>query len=326
MVVDRTHWLLGIAALASAGVAEAAPTAVAAAEALYREGRALLAEQKYDLACAKLAKSQELDPAVGTLGLLALCNESRGRTATAWQQYVDVAAQAKSAGQEERASAAAERAQDLESKLSRLRVVVQQPSDGQTVTLNGELLKRAAWDSFVPVDPGAISVRSLAPGKEPWQDTMSLPSAGGRVSITVPPLAKRKGDGAVLQPRESPATPAPTRPPAARDTGGGSPWLAWTSLGLGATGLIVGGVFALDARKKRDDSDPFCNAQDICTQDGVDLRDDALTSARISTVAVGIGVVGLAVGTVLLLTQDSSPQARRAARVSSSRRGVAWRF
>jgi hypothetical protein len=105
--------------------------------------------------------------------------------------------------------------------------------------------------------------------------------------------------------------------------------LAWTVLGVGAAGLTVGGAYALDARAKRDDSEPFCDARDVCTQEGVDLRDDAIASARISTVSVGVGLVGIAVGAVLLITHGSgrgSDRALAARRLSVSARGAGIRF
>ena len=52
-----------------------------AAEALFREGRALLEQHEYREACDKLQKSQQLDPAVGTLLGLGHCYELQARVA-----------------------------------------------------------------------------------------------------------------------------------------------------------------------------------------------------------------------------------------------------
>ena len=66
--------------------AGAEPRDPAAAEWLFREGRALMKKGDFAPACAKLAESQRLDPAVGTLMNLAECEERIGRTASAWQR------------------------------------------------------------------------------------------------------------------------------------------------------------------------------------------------------------------------------------------------
>src|SRR6188508_1232334 len=71
----------------------------AAAEALFIEGRRLVAEGKTAEGCAKFAESQALDPGVGTLLNLARCYERIGRTASAWTTYREAASRAQAAGQ-----------------------------------------------------------------------------------------------------------------------------------------------------------------------------------------------------------------------------------
>ena len=63
-----------------------APTSTdkVAAEALFEEGRRLVAAGSFVDACPKFADSQRLDPSPGTLLNLASCYEKLGRSATAW--------------------------------------------------------------------------------------------------------------------------------------------------------------------------------------------------------------------------------------------------
>ncbi|NUO54275.1 MAG: hypothetical protein HOV80_35980, partial [Polyangiaceae bacterium] len=62
---------------------------------LFEEGRALMAEGKYDLACTKLEESHKLRPGIGALFNLADCNERRGRLGTADKLFSEVAERTK---------------------------------------------------------------------------------------------------------------------------------------------------------------------------------------------------------------------------------------
>jgi len=65
-----------------AGVARADDSASAArASALFEEGRRLMAAEKYDAACAKLAESQALDPAPDTAFDLGICYQRASQAA-----------------------------------------------------------------------------------------------------------------------------------------------------------------------------------------------------------------------------------------------------
>ena len=79
-----------LAALCVARTVHAEPTANDKTEAdhLFDEGRALLAKGNADAACTKFEQSIAKDPrAVGTLLNLALCNERRGKVATALRLF-----------------------------------------------------------------------------------------------------------------------------------------------------------------------------------------------------------------------------------------------
>ena len=117
-----TMLALGIA-LAPAAFAGDASTQ-AAAEALFREGRALMQQGKYPEACQKLKESQRLDPGAGTLLNLAACYERGGQTASAWATYREAAASAARSGRKDWEATARERAHQLEPTLSSLTIDV----------------------------------------------------------------------------------------------------------------------------------------------------------------------------------------------------------
>src|SRR5512140_214162 len=92
---------LALASFAPMARAENDP---AAAQSLFTEAKRLMADGRYPEACAKLEESQRLDPGMGTKYQLATCYAHVGRTASAWAAFLDVAAQAKTAGQSARES------------------------------------------------------------------------------------------------------------------------------------------------------------------------------------------------------------------------------
>src|ERR1041384_7022387 len=87
--MQRSHgsiqlWATVLAAVvACPKAARAEPDSVAAAETLFREGREAVKRADYAVACPKFQESQRLDPAIGTLLNLALCEESWGGLADA---------------------------------------------------------------------------------------------------------------------------------------------------------------------------------------------------------------------------------------------------
>src|SRR5688572_25737334 len=58
-----------------------------AAEVLFREARAAMRKGDVARACPKFAESYRLDPSLGTLLNLALCEEQQGRIVSAWTKF-----------------------------------------------------------------------------------------------------------------------------------------------------------------------------------------------------------------------------------------------
>ena len=75
---------VGLASLVSR---PAAAGNAAAAEALFNQAHAAMSAHDYDTACQRFAESNRLDPAVGTLLNLGVCEAARGRVATAWELF-----------------------------------------------------------------------------------------------------------------------------------------------------------------------------------------------------------------------------------------------
>jgi tetratricopeptide (TPR) repeat protein len=88
----RTAWAAVIATTQAWTFAVRAESESTDAEILFREGREAFKKGDYAAACPKFEESQRLDPAIGTLLNLALCEERWGRLADARRHLGEVLA------------------------------------------------------------------------------------------------------------------------------------------------------------------------------------------------------------------------------------------
>src|SRR5690606_19561361 len=110
---------LTVPGVASAQGAPGAPAAddAARADALFEEGRALMASGDHAAACAKLEESQRIRPGIGTLFNLADCHEKTGQLVLAYREFTEVAERTRVALQADREKIARERLAALEAKV-----------------------------------------------------------------------------------------------------------------------------------------------------------------------------------------------------------------
>lgn len=304
----------------AAGYAAAETTASqrATAEALFQQATALMEQKRFDEACEKLAGSQELDPALGTMLYLADCYEQSGKTASAWALFREAAEKSKRAGQPEREQIAAERATSLEGRLSQLTIVVPPAVrvPGLEVAVNGASVPHASWNGPMPVDPGATRIEAQAPGKKPWATRLTVATGPAKQSVELPPLT------------DAPRA-APLASPVAAPTSSSQKTIGYVIGAAGIVALAAGGVMGYRAYKLDKESRGECRADEpnACTPDGVEQREDAKAAAALSTIAT-IGGAGLAItGLALVVTapsqsEPSEAETRRVSRVTLSLSGT----
>jgi hypothetical protein len=184
-------YALGLAlALSLSGVRQASAQSVdqAIAATLFNEGRQLMGEEKYELACAKFEQSHRLDPGGGTVLNLAICREKQGKTMSAWAAYREAVALARRDGRSDRETLGLEGIGRLEPGLSRVTVNVTGRTPGLAVTLDQVVIGEAAYGTPLPVDPGEHAMRASAAGYEPWQGSFRIGPSGDRQEVTVPAL------------------------------------------------------------------------------------------------------------------------------------------
>jgi hypothetical protein len=203
--------LLGCAAccglLATSPTLRAQGDQIAAAEALFVQGRQAMAEARYDVACEAFAESNRLDPAVGTMFNLALCERKRGRIASSWAMYRSVLE--KLPPRDPRVAVARQAADELEARLPKLTVnVAEGVPEGAKVFRDEFELTDAMRGLPLPVDPGSYVLVLQIPGHADRKVNVSL-AEGETKSITL------EAGPESPTPAAAPPTNAPAPPPAA---------------------------------------------------------------------------------------------------------------
>jgi hypothetical protein len=276
-------------------------------------------DERFSEACPKFEESLRLDHGMGTQFNLAHCWEKLGRTASAWALFLDVAAAARAANQQQREAAARKRASELEPQLTRLRVSVPDPASGTVVTRDEQAVGEAAWGTAVPVDPGDHNIVVTAPGKVPWSHTVQVPASAKTFSVEVPSLSEAPEEHIPSMDHEVDGTAAPASP---RDGAGpGSQRVAAIVVGgVGLVGVAAGTVFALQSRNANDKALGLCRSSSVDSQgyavtgclndtelrEWQGVRDDAKQKQLLSYVSFGVGGAALVAAIVLYATADGS--------------------
>jgi serine/threonine-protein kinase len=273
--------------------ADASALDKASAEALFQDAMKLMADQHYPDACPKLEESQRLDPAMGTQFRLAECYEAIGRTASAWASYLEVVDSARNAAQADRERVASARAQSVESKLSRLTVVVTTPDlPGLEVRRHGVVVGRAQWGLSIPVDPGTYDVAASAPGKLPWSSVATVRGDVASSTLQIPELHDAPiVPTPLLQAPTPPSKPWMSPPPSEKPSPRWGP-LRTTGLvvaGAGVVGLGLGAAFGVDAVSKQNAANSSGCSGVRCSPSAGATRDEARNAANLATVFFTVG-------------------------------------
>jgi hypothetical protein len=285
------------------------------AEQLFRDGKKLFHEKRYEEACPKLKASYDLDEGIGALGMLANCQEKLGKIASAWSNYLAVAAKAKAANQPDREKIARERAKDLEKRLMRLSVMVPANNvvpDLQIIRDGSVEIVQDLWGSAVPVDPGEHTIVAKAKGYLKWTKTFKVSVEGATETITVPKLEidptpppdTTASNSAVVPPPPPPTTTVMAPPPPREDPGANQRTWGFVIGGVGLVGVTIGSILGVNAITRWDEAG--CKNGLCATQAKKDTADQAKKFADFSTVAFVIGGIAVAGGLTMILTAPSA--------------------
>lgn len=165
--------------------APAADDGAARADALFEEGRALMASGDNEAACTKFEESQAIRPGIGTLFNLAECHEKIGKLVLAYREYAEVAERTKVALQADREKIARERLTALEARVPRVVIVVPDDQKDAKVELDGTELPPAGWNVPQPLEPGEHKVRAQYGKQKPYEQSFTVAEGDEPVTITI---------------------------------------------------------------------------------------------------------------------------------------------
>lgn len=266
---------------------------VAAAEALFNKGVAEIKKENYKEACPAIAQSQKLDPRPGTQFTLAECLARWGKPATAHVAFEDFLRSVRTlpAGQQgryaDRVRVAENKQAELKLTIPELTIVVPKDAPATLQIRRDETEITAPMRGLaLPVDPGEHTIVVEIPGKPAETQQVTL-QAGEHKTIEVNLPGNVQGGS----PGEG-----EMKPLSGRTIG------TIAAFGVGAVGLILGGVAGGSAISTKKQADTQC-PEFKCSPGGLELVQKGRTMATLSTVGVAVGGAGIAAGVILLLTR-----------------------
>lgn len=315
------HQSVVLALAVTAGAVGFTPNAFAQNEAdkatarqLGLDGDAALASKDFKTAEDKCKRADALFHAPTLMLCLARAQAGNGHLVAAQENYNRILREGAPAGSPPAfVKAVADARKEVDEVSSRIAEVVVQVTgaDNPSVTLDGQPFSNAALGVKRPVDPGDHVVKATAPGYKPGEAHFNVVEAGdATASIELQkdpnaPVASAGQSGQTPGPNSGPGSPV--EPPPAGSTGGGSlnKTLGYAALGVGAAGVVVGGIFGVLAIGAHGSLADECqNGTCDSTKDG-DVS-SYHTKGLVSTIGFVVGGVGLAAGAVLILTAPKS--------------------
>jgi hypothetical protein len=312
----RVAPLVGLAmALAAPTAGATSPAEVALAQRFFDDARTLFGAGNFHEACAKFAASQKLDPREGTLMNLAICHEKEGKSASAWTEFNDAKAGARAVGHADIDKFASEHIARLTPSLSYLRITVSPEAHarGLTLKLDDANIQEVAWGTDVPIDPGPHTLQAIAPERVSWETKETVGQSGDHKVIDVPVLRVAAGVPVTVVPAAArePGTAQPATPSDGRKTAG------FVIGGVGIASLGVGAAFGIEAISERHQVNTCTGAS--CGANAQSINDEGVRNAWVSDFTIGAGLVGLAVGTIMvLMSPPGGKTSTEAAGASSS--------
>ncbi|WP_437989819.1 tetratricopeptide repeat protein [Sorangium sp. So ce145] len=313
----RSTSLLAISGLLSLSMPAAAQD-IATAAALFEQGLADMQAGRYETGCKALAESERIDPQPGTLFTLASCEAQWGRTATAVARFKDYLARfdrltpAEQARQRERPSLSKQEIERLAPRVPKLALSLPPGAPaGTVVTRDGISQGEAMLGLALPVDPGEHRISIQTPGGPLREQRITIAEGETKQLTLALTEAPAPAPPAPPLPSPQPAGPEPAGPDAPAGSGGRRTAMVVAG-GLGAAGLVLGGITGALVLDKKGTIDEHCgsgiHAADpkACDTTGRDAGTSANSLATVSTIGFAVGLAGAGTALILYLTEPKA--------------------
>jgi tetratricopeptide (TPR) repeat protein len=290
--------MLAISSLAHAGDKEKA-------DSLFKQGKKLMSEKKYENACEAFEQSMKLDPGIGTELNIARCYEEWGKLARAYTSYKSALKMAKDAS-DDRADKIEALISHLDPSVPRLTMHVPKDADTSSVTIDGAPVENIAEP--IVLDPGPHKVEYTTAAGSKKSKTIPIEKGGSYDAnlLDLPPKAVEKVD-------HTPPPPPPPPPHVAQtaDPGKGYRLAAYGLGGSGVIGVGVSTYLTLAAKSKYNDAlKNHCGGMtDACDSIGLTQTHDARHQANIATIVFSVGLAAVGGGVALYLLQPHASKA-----------------
>lgn len=296
-----------------------------AADALFREARELMKQKAYDQACPKFSESYRLDPAAGTLYNLAECEQKRGRTASAlqqWQELVDLFTREKKLT-DKRFDEAKRRAEKLKKLVPTLSISIKADAPKDTIVLlDGVELRQGSLQTALPTNPGVHKLIARAPYridsvidfelKEKDAKKFEL-TPGAEDPDRKPPVVTAAPaattTAAPIDEKSTSQSNAPAEKEVPKATRSNSHTGAYIAFGIAGAGLVGTAITAgIVSSKASTVSDHCDSATKRCDSVGAEAASSGNTMVAVNTAMVAVSVVGIGAGLYLYFRAPGGTQ------------------
>lgn len=273
------------------------------ADKLFRQAVDYMNAGDFSAACPLLERSYQFDPKDGTLFTLANCRDLEGKLVAAAGHYraylltYEKMTGATRQKHKERGDKAQQRVGEIDSILPNIKLVWETaPSPDAKIIVDGVEFRADTLDVLLPLDPGNHVIVIKLPGEPDRTRTITL-EKGGSTIIDLTPAKPSDEDATTkvnIVKQKKVITPKARKAEPMKVAG-------FVGIGMGAAGLVAGGVTGWLAKDQKDTVDARCNATYVCDAVGYAAVERFRLMGTASTVSFIAGGVLAGVGGTLLL-------------------------